>query len=149
MRFLLGTAVANLRRQKRRNLLTGVMIFLGAFNMVLAFSYAQSVEQALTSGAVEGFIGHLQIRPYSEGKIEVMYLETDGEFLTATGQLQELLLTHPGTAAVTPRLAFWGILAGDDTETGVAMAAVDPATDPLVFPRLKVTEGSFLTRPDG
>lgn len=149
MRFLLGTAVANLRRQKRRNLLTGVMIFLGAFNMVLAFSYAQSVEQVLTSGAVEGFTGHLQIRPYSEGKIEVMYLETDGEFLTATGQLQELLLTHPGTAAVTPRLAFWGILAGDDTETGVAMAAVDPATDPLVFPRLKVTEGSFLTRPDG
>ena len=75
MRFLLGTAVANLRRQKRRNLLTGLMIFLGAFNMVMAFSYGQSVEQALTNGAVIGLSGHLQFRPYSEGKIEVMYLE--------------------------------------------------------------------------
>ncbi|NLY88721.1 MAG: ABC transporter permease [Firmicutes bacterium] len=149
MRFLLGTAVANLRRQKRRNLLTGLMIFLGAFNMVMAFSYGQSVEQALTNGAVKGLTGHLQIRPYSEGKIEVMYLEKDGSFLTATGRLQELLLTHPATVAVTPRLTFWGILAGESAETGVAMAAVDPATDPLVFPGLKVTKGSFLTRRDG
>ena len=149
MRFLLGTAVANLRRQKRRNFLTGIMIFLGVFNMVLVFSYAQSVERALTNGAVRGFTGHLQIRPYSEKKIEVMYLETDGNFLTATGQLQELLHKHPATAEVTPRLTFWGILAGEETETGVAVAAIDPATDPLVFPGLKVTGGSYLTRPDG
>jgi putative ABC transport system permease protein len=149
MCFLWGTAVANLRRQKRRNFLTGVMIFLGAFNMVLVFSYAQSVEQALTGGAVQGFTGHLQIRPYSEKKIEVMYLESDGNFLTATSRLQELFLEHPATAAVTPRLTFWGILAGEETETGVAMAAIDPATDPLVFPRLKVIAGSYLTRRDG
>ena len=149
MRFLVGTAVANLRRQKRRNLLTGLMIFLGAFNMVLSFSYGQSVERALTNGAVKGLTGHLQIRPYSEGKIEVMYLETDGKFLAATGRLQELLLTHPATAAVTPRLTFWGILAAENAETGVAMAAVAPATDPLVFSGLKVTKGNFLTRRDG
>ena len=30
-------------------------------NMVMAFSYAQSVERALTEGAVQGFTGHLQI----------------------------------------------------------------------------------------
>ncbi|NLZ44796.1 MAG: hypothetical protein GX894_08050, partial [Clostridia bacterium] len=149
MRFLWGTAVANLRRQKRRNFFTGVMIFLGALNMVMAFSYAQSVERALTEGAVQGFTGHLQIRPHSEKKIEVMYLETDGNFLTGVSRLQELFLKYPATAAVTPRLAFWGILAGEETETGVAMAAIDPATDPLVFPRLKVTAGNYLTRRDG
>ena len=118
MRFLLGTAVANLRRQKRRNFLTGIMIFLGVFNMVLVFSYAQSVERALTNGAVRGFTGHLQIRPYSEKKIEVMYLETDGNFLTATGQLQELLHKHPATAEVTPRLTFWGIRPGERDRGG-------------------------------
>ncbi|MGE5599106.1 MAG: ABC transporter permease [Bacteroidota bacterium] len=150
MSSLLHLAVKNIMRHKRRSLLTAAMICAGAAAAILAQSYGQSAAASLSRSIVETFTGDIQIRAATKKKIDVLTSFGDvPPVLTRVSGIRSRLRANPAILATAPRLTFQGMLAGDERSDRAEVAAIEPAADRLVHPRLRIVSGTYLLSEDG
>jgi putative ABC transport system permease protein len=147
----LKLAFRNLMRHKRRSILTGFMIAMGALTMFLAFSFSRTVEKVMTDSTVKSYAGNIQIHAASREPIDLFYPAPDEvPFIPDTQRILQIIRSHNSVAAVAPRLRFGGLAAPDDkTPSEVVVTAIDPVLEPQVTSRIKVVQGNYLTRKDG
>ncbi|MGE5576731.1 MAG: ABC transporter permease [Syntrophothermus sp.] len=146
----LKLAARNIMRHKRRNMLTGLMICVGTVTMILTLAYGQSVERGLSNAVIQTITGNIQIHAAGEQKIEVLNPQDDeASMLASEDRVRALVAQERGVAAVAPRLRFGALLSTGEESAGVAVLAVDPMLEAKVSPRLKVAQGSYLTKDNG
>lgn len=125
--ILARLALRNLLRQRRRSLLTLMVLVAGFTALSLAGGFMAQTFQGLSDGAIRGGLGHIQILPKGgleggeEGSLEKA-LE-GGEGLAA--QLRQ----DPEVAEVLPRIAFMGLLSSGPKSVAFLGSAVDPVRE--------------------
>jgi putative ABC transport system permease protein len=126
--ILARLALRNLLRQRRRTLLTLMVVTAGFLALSLAGGFMAQTFQGLADAAIRGGIGHLQVLPGgSSATEEAQSLEqslSDGERLAAT------LRQDPVVAEVLPRIQFMGLITQGTKSLAFLGEAVDPAREP-------------------
>lgn len=123
--ILARLALRNLLRQRRRTLLTLLVLVAGFLALSLAGGFMAQTFQGLSDGAIRGGLGHVQVLPPEalhsgeEGSLE--HALPEGEALTA--ELQR----DPEVAEVLPRITFMGLLSNGPRSVAFLGTAVDPA----------------------
>lgn len=143
-------AARNLLRHKRRSVLTGLIIGLGALMAVLAFSFSHSVGAGMIDSAIRSCTGNIQIHAPTGEQIEILNPSDEIPLLMDTDRITSMIVKNPMVAAVAPRLRFGGLLyKGTDEPNGVMLVGIDPIREPRITPKIKLIRGSYLTEPDG
>lgn len=117
-------ALRNLLRQRRRTLLTLLVLVAGYVALSLAGGFMAQTFQGLADGAIRGGLGHVQLLPPAaldsgeEGSLE--------QALPDGRALAERLAADRAVAAVLPRLQFMGLLSNGPRSVAYLGTAVDP-----------------------
>jgi ABC-type lipoprotein release transport system permease subunit len=139
-------AYRDLRRNKRRSILTLIAVALG---MGLLITLSGLVEGEI-AGALENSIrlqtGHLQVREesYDEDKVSLKWEDLLADAPGLAVQVQAL----PGVRAATPMLWASGILATRDETVGVRVFGIDPFSEAHAPIRESLAAGQFLSPDD-
>jgi ABC-type lipoprotein release transport system permease subunit len=139
-------AYRDLRRNKRRSILTLIAVALG---MGLLVTLSGLVEGEM-AGALENSIrlqtGHLQVREesYDEDKVSLKWEDLLANAPGLAVQAQAL----PGVRAATPMLWASGILGTRDETVGVRVFGIDPFSEAHTPIRESLVAGQFLSPDD-
>jgi ABC-type lipoprotein release transport system permease subunit len=139
-------AYRDLRRNKRRSILTLIAVALG---MGLLVTLSGLVEGEI-AGALENSIrlqtGHLQVREesYDEDKVSLKW----EDLLTNAPGLAVQVQALPGVRAATPMLWATGILGTRDETVGVRVFGIDPFSEAHAPIRESLVAGQFLSPDD-
>jgi ABC-type lipoprotein release transport system permease subunit len=139
-------AYRDLRRNKRRSILTLIAVALG---MGLLVTLSGLVEGEI-AGALENSIrlqtGHLQVREesYDEDKVSLKWEDLLANAPELAVQVQAL----PGVRAATPMLWASGILGTRDETVGVRVFGIDPFSEAHAPIRESLVAGQFLSPDD-
>jgi len=139
-------AYRDLRRNKRRSILTLIAVALG---MGLLVTLSGLVEGEI-AGALENSIrlqtGHLQVREesYDEDKVSLKWEDLLANAPELAVQVQAL----PGVRAATPMLWASGILGTRDETVGVRVFGIDPFSEAHAPIRESLIAGQFLSPDD-
>jgi len=139
-------AYRDLRRNKRRSILTLIAVALG---MGLLVTLSGLVEGEM-AGALENSIrlqtGHLQVRQesYDEDKVSLKWEDLLANAPELAVQVQAL----PGVRAATPMLWASGILGTRDETVGVRVFGIDPFSEAHAPIRESLVAGQFLAPDD-
>jgi len=139
-------AYRDLRRNKRRSILTLIAVALG---MGLLVTLSGLVEGEI-AGALENSIrlqtGHLQVREesYDEDKVSLKWEDLLANAPGLAVQVQAL----PGVRAATPMLWASGILGMRDETVGVRVFGIDPFSEAHAPIRESLVAGQFLSPDD-
>lgn len=125
--ILARLALRNIRRNRRRTLLTLAVVVAGYVALAMAGGFMAQTFAGLSEGAIRGGLGHLQV-------LDPRALEGDEgqslEFALADGEgLAARLRQDPGVAEVLPRIQFMGLLSNGSTSVAFLGTGVDPARE--------------------
>ena len=117
-------ALRNVRRTRRRTLLTRAVVVAGYVALAMAGGFMAQTFVGLADGAIRGGIGHLQVLDPrvlegDEGQ-SLEYSLPDGEALA------KMLRQDPGVAEVLPRIQFMGLLSNGSASVAFLGTGVDP-----------------------
>lgn len=117
-------ALRNVRRNRRRTLLTMAVVVAGYVALAMAGGFMAQTFAGLADGAIRGGIGHLQV-------LDPRVLEGDEgqslEYSLPDGEgLAEKLRQDPGVAEVLPRIQFMGLLSNGSASVAFLGTGVDP-----------------------
>lgn len=120
-------ALRNVRRNRRRSLLTLAVVVAGYVALAMAGGFMAQTFEGLADGAIRGGIGHLQV-------LDPRALEGDEgqslEFALPEGEaLAEALRQDPGVAEVLPRIQFMGLLSNGAASVAFLGSGVDPVRE--------------------
>jgi putative ABC transport system permease protein len=121
-------ALRNVLRQKRRTLLTLLVLVAGYVALALAGGFMAQTFQGLADAAIRGGIGHVQILPAGglegdEGQ-SLEHALPDGEAMAAA------LRQDPAVLEVLPRIAFMGLASNGTRSVAFLGTAVDAEREP-------------------
>lgn len=146
---LLGLALRNLTRNKRRTLITALAIVLGAVAIVFLRGFGNGFVQNLIETNVLSKVGAVQV--FRKG-----YLGSDDPLKTSLKedpQLVARILRVPGVTAVAPRIDFDGMVSNGSESTMFLATAIDQALEYKVCPKraTRVAPGSqpLMPGPEG
>ncbi len=117
-------ALRNLLRQRRRTLLTLLVLVAGFVALSLAGGFMAQTFQGLSDGAIRGGIGHLQLMP--PGSLEAGEEGSLEKALEGGEALAARLRQDPEVAAVLPRITFMGLLSNGPRSVAYLGTAVEP-----------------------
>ena len=121
-------ALRNVLRQKRRTLLTLLVLVAGYVALALAGGFMAQTFQGLADAAIRGGIGHVQLLPAGgldgdEGQ-SLEHALPDGEAMAAA------LRKDPAVLDVLPRIAFMGLASNGTRSVAFLGTAVDAEREP-------------------
>lgn len=121
-------ALRNVLRQKRRTLLTLLVLVAGYVALALAGGFMTQTFDGLADAAIQGGLGHLQIMPRGgldgdEGQ-SLEHALPDGEAMAAR------LRRDPAVAEVLPRIQFMGLASNGARSVAFLGTAVDADREP-------------------
>ena len=121
-------ALRNVLRQKRRTLLTLLVLVAGFVALALAGGFMTQTFQGLADAAIQGGLGHVQILPRGgldgDEDRSLEHALPDGEAMA--GRLRR----DPAVAEVLPRIEFMGLASSGARSVAFLGTAVDPAREP-------------------
>jgi len=124
----------NLRRNKRRNILTGSALTVGLIVLILALGVLDGIDSQSIDNLIYYDLAH--VKGFADG-----YLDQDFPDLEYTIQRADSLLTVvknlSGISAATERLEITGMLILGSEEVFIRIIGVDPAQDRDVFRTLE------------
>ena len=154
MHPLLIIAARNLKRNRKRTLLTLGALVMGISIMMSLRGFINAVLAAQIDAAIYGYTGMIQIHKAGYSK-NILSSPLD-QSIRDTPELRAKILAVPGVAGVAPRLQFTGLYStapdqeGNSETSFMGLLGIDPASEAIVAPNLKswTIDGSFLSQSD-
>lgn len=126
--ILARLALRSVARNRRRTLLTVLVVAAGFLAMALAGGFMAQTFTALSDAAIRGGLGHMQVMEtkalQDQEDASLQLALPDGEALAAR------LRALPQVAEVLPRIQFMGLLTNGTRSVAYIGTAVDPAREP-------------------
>ncbi|HSN24942.1 MAG TPA: FtsX-like permease family protein [Kofleriaceae bacterium] len=123
---VLRIAWRNLGRNRRRTLITGVGIALGAAMCIGAIGILDGLDQQIVTSVTEAELGHVQVHSADYLRSRSLHDTFDPTPLVSS------IVHTPHVVGVTPRIYGWGFATKDTQSAGVQLMGVDPAREPAV-----------------
>ncbi len=154
MHPLLIIAARNLRRNRKRTLLTLGALVIGISIMMSLRGFINAVLSAQIDAAIYGYTGMIQIHKAGYSK-NVLSSPLD-QSIKDTPELRAKILAVPQVTGLAPRLQFTGLYStapdsqGNSETSFMGLLGIDPASEDVVAPNLKswTTDGTFLSHSD-
>jgi ABC-type lipoprotein release transport system permease subunit len=124
--LVLRIAWRNLGRNRRRTLITGVGIALGAAMCIGAIGILDGLDKQIVTSVTDAELGHVQVHAKEYVRSRKLHDAFD-----PTGLVAEIEHT-PDVVGVAPRVYGWGFAAKDTQSAGVQLMGLDPAREPAV-----------------
>lgn len=146
---MIKLALRNLFRHRKRTTIALATICIGVICLLLAGGFIEWIFWGMRESTIQSRLGHIQVtRPdyFQTGSADPF------AFLLSQEQLEETdLRVIPQISAVSPRLAFTGLISRGDVTIGFIGEGVDPDRDADLSQYLTVMSGSGLDAhdPDG
>jgi len=126
--ILVRLALRNVLRNRRRTVLTLLVVIAGFMSLSLAGGFIAQTFDGLSQAAIRGGIGHIQL-------LHPKVLEGDEgqslEFAIPEGEsLAKRLRDDPAIAEVLPRIQFMGLLSNGPKSVAFLGTGVDPVREP-------------------
>ena len=122
----------NVVRNRRRSLITGLMIILGVAAIIFFRGYVFGLERMMTVMVVDELVGAMQVERAGYVKAQEL-APLDLDLPTDASTLDDLRRT-PGVAGISARLRFGALLLNGEDSTIVSGLGVDPVGDAKVCP---------------
>ena len=136
MAKILGIAVRNLFRYKRRTLLTASLITLGVVFVLVFVSVSGSFKSMIISQITDSMLGHVQAhRQGYVASIDNLPLNLNLS-LADWKRLESVLGRHPSVEAYSPRVKFGGLFSNFTETTNIRLNGVDPGREFKTVPLL-------------
>jgi putative ABC transport system permease protein len=137
---LLKISIRNLRRYRRRTILTSSLVTIGVVFVLLFASIAGSFKTMMISQITDSMLGHLQVHLKGYlASIDNLPLNLNLD-RRAYEELSSALGSHPEVEAFSPRIKFGGILSNFSETTNVRLNGIYPEheleTVPLLASRI-------------
>ncbi|MCK5915436.1 MAG: ABC transporter permease [Deltaproteobacteria bacterium] len=129
-------AIRNLRRYRRRTLLTSILITLGVVAVLLFISVSGSFKAMMTGQITDSMLGHLQIHKTGyEASIDSLPLDRNlkGSQLS---KAKEILDSNTDVEAYSMRIKLGAMFSNFKETTNIRLNAVNPAQEMLTVPML-------------
>ncbi|MBB5346680.1 ABC transporter permease [Desulfoprunum benzoelyticum] len=137
MRNTIKIAARNLRRYRRRTLLTSSLITLGVVAVLLFISVSGSFKSMMIAQITDSMLGHLQIHQKGYlASIDTLPLNRnmkEGQVKKVT----EILEEHPAIAAYSPRIRLGAMFSNYTETTNIRLNAVIPEREMETVPLLR------------
>jgi len=129
-------AARNLRRYKRRTLLTSILITLGVVAVLLFVSVSGSFKAMMIGQITDSMLGHLQV--HSRGYLSSidslpLHLNMKGEQVV---RVKEILDGNDAVEAYSMRIRLGAMFSNFTETTNVRLNAVDPEQEMQTVPML-------------
>lgn len=124
--LVLRIAWRNLGRNRRRTLITGAGIALGAAMCIGAIGILDGLDKQIVTSVTDAEIGHVQV--HAPDYLRSRKLNDAFEL----GELVPAIEHTPHVVGVAPRIYGWGFASRDTQSAGVQLMGVDPARESTV-----------------
>lgn len=133
MTLSMRMGLRNLARQKRRTVLTGMMLLIGTALAVWMNGISQGTYALFIDGTTRTMLGHFQVLKDDFHNKPTLFKTVNNPL-----PIQEALSGVAGVQAVTSRIESAGLLAAGSRTTGIGLVGVDPVREPLTtnIPRM-------------
>lgn len=121
--MLATLAFRNVLRQRRRTLLTLLVLVAGYTATTLAGGFMAQTFEGLSESAIRGGLGHVQIQPHQEEGLDDA---GPGAYLAEGEALANRLRQDPAVQEVLPRIQFMGLASNGAQSVAFLGLAVDP-----------------------
>jgi putative ABC transport system permease protein len=141
-------ALRNILRNRRRSLLTFLVLIFGATALILFEGYKEISFQGVRESIIRNSVGHLQV--YKKGYADSESQKPLEYGLEDVEKIRAVIEADPRVEMTAAQISMMGLVSnGEKTETFVA-TAVEPAKDEKMASQI-IKEGSFLSDkvPDG
>ena len=136
MRNTIKIAARNLRRYRRRTLLTASLITMGVVAVLLFVSISGSFKDMMIAQITDSMLGHLQIHQKGYlASIDTLPLNRNMKEQQVK-KVTELLQNTPGVAAFSPRIRFGAMFSNYAETTNIRLNAVIPEQEMKTVPLL-------------
>ncbi|HMM37524.1 MAG TPA: ABC transporter permease [Desulfovibrio sp.] len=136
MTNILKIAARNLRRYRRRTMLTALLIVLGVTLVILFSGLSGSFKSMMIGIITDSNLGHMQVhRKGYVASIDTLPLNLNMKAKDYAA-LQDILKASPGIEAYAPRLKLGAMLSNFLETTNIRVTAVDPEAELKVSPAL-------------
>ncbi|HET7453700.1 MAG TPA: FtsX-like permease family protein [Thermoanaerobaculia bacterium] len=139
-------ALRNVRRNRRRSLLTAGIVVFGFAAFALAGGFVSQTFSGLKDGTIRGGVGHLQIaRPETFAGAEERTLEHG---IADVGKVEAEVARDPAVAAVLPRIDFVGLVSNGSRSVPYLGVGFEPADEAKwMETRTLIVSGRWFARP--
>ncbi len=136
MKKILTIAFRNLRRYRRRTLLTASLVMLGVLSVLLFTSVTGSFKQMMTGQITDAMLGHIQV--HQKGFLAATDTLPLNRNLKAAqvDQLSAVLDKKDAVSAYSPRLKFGAMFSTFAETTNIRLNGVDPDRELQTVPLL-------------
>jgi putative ABC transport system permease protein len=143
MRNLFKIAVRNLRRYKRRTLLTASLVAIGVIFVIVFVAASESFKSMIINQVTGSMLGDIQIHKKGYvASIENLPLTMNMK-PQAAAKAEQVLQNTPGVAAYSPRIKFGAMFSSFTETTNVRLNGVFPEMEMRTVPLLagRITQG--------
>ena len=136
MRNLFKIAIRNLRRYKRRTLLTASLVMIGVIFVLLFISVSGSFKNMMVGQITDSMLGHLEVhRKGYLASIDNLPLNLNLK-PQAYKKLEDILNQQPEVEAFSPRIKFGGMFSTFVETTNIRLNGVYPDQEFKTVPLL-------------
>ena len=148
MRKIFKISFRNLRRQKRRTILTMSIIVVGVIAVILFASLTGSFKSIIIGQITDSSLGHIQIHKKGYvASIDTLPLDKNlkGEALS---KVENVLNKDTDIAAYSERLKFGAMISNFSETSNIKLTAIQPESENKVVPALKsrIEKGRFIKK---
>ena len=147
MANFLKLAWRNIRRHRRRTIITSSAIVVGVVFMIFTLGIQTGMLEQTISNSVELETGHIKI--YPEGYYEKSDLMPTNMQISDYGEVIEILNNLDGVECASPRIKAGGMLQIGPNSAGVVINGIDPENDLKIRDlRKRIIDGEYLAADD-
>jgi putative ABC transport system permease protein len=139
-------AARNLARHRRRSLLGLAAVGFGVIALIEAAGFIEWVYWSMREGTIQAHLGHIQVM--KPGYLDSGAAQPFDYLLPDDTVGFDSIAAIEHVQAVTPRLAFSGLISHGETTVSFLGEGVDPDKEVLVSRQLSIEEGKNLSRRD-
>jgi putative ABC transport system permease protein len=143
--MLTRIAFRNIFRNRRRTLITGMVLVFGVVAMMMFGGYKEINFWGIREGAARARFGHLQI--YAEGYAQADSQRPLARGLRNIGGLRREIESDPRVEMTAAQISMMGLISNGDKSEAFLATAVEPALD-RKMPAQRMIAGSFLNDSD-
>lgn len=139
-------ALRNLSRNRRRTLLSLLVISVGAAGLLLTLGFVRYSFAGLRDALIQGGLGHLEIVPRAEAEGAASPMDRSGvpPLLAEWRRLRDLVEARPGVRAAAAAVQFAGVATNGERSAAVLGVAVEPDRQRRMGMTVKLRGGSVL-----